>query len=229
MAELIGCDYSEIVAQSDEKLLRSMLKRANKLAPEHGFTPIVIVCNEENYEWLSHNCRLGRNIPQYREEQLSSVPDGAALLTQLIVDRRAEGFPESWRISEPFGGRAYTWFSEFYYLDGRVKDVLLAYIPTNCACDVFAWLPFNEYCGAPTATETVAVMRHWNKLYGAVPVVVGCNYIELSARELSYSEAVICAEEQYALAPNIVDKGLGSLSALVDTLMKSTVWSLWWD
>jgi len=37
------------------------------------------------------------------------------------------------------------------------------------------------------------------------------------------------AVEHYAVCPDNVDQGIGTVAALADSLTKSTVWWFWWD
>lgn len=224
MAALIGCDCSEIVGQRDGRLLRSMLKRARRLGAENGFTPVIIECSEENLEWLRELSRLGRCTAEYRERLTGSAVDGGLLLSELIEERRAEGtMPEPIGV---LGGAAQPELCECFQPDGTPKDVLIAYIPAKAPWEAVAWLP----CCSDVVSdgELISVMRYFYRQYGAAPTVIGCNYIELSAQPLSLDVAVRAAAEQYALAPDIVDKGIGSISALAGTLTKSTAWLLWW-
>ncbi len=226
LATLIGCDYSAVTGQRDDKLLRSMLKRAHKMGAENGFATVIIECSEDNFAWLRERAELKRNTPEYRQRILHQTSDGKQVLDTLISERKLDRGFETAVSFEPSVENAISPLIECFHLDGTPKDVMLAYIPTKKPYEALSWLP--PFTDIVSEGEMLAIMRWWYECYGAVPTMVGCNYIELSARKLSYDEALWVATEQYALAPNIVDEGVGSISALADTLMRSDTWLLWW-
>lgn len=75
----------------------------------------------------------------------------------------------------------------------------------------------------------VKVARYWYEKYSAVPAVIGHDTLEFIAKPVEKNDAMALAMEQYVLCPDIVDQGIGTVGALADTLMQSSVWFFWWD
>ncbi len=76
-----------------------------------------------------------------------------------------------------------------------------------------------------------AVLRSWEDRFGAVLVGVGFDTVTLAVQRppttLAHAERV--AAEQFALCPDLVQQGAGSIAALAEALVGSSTWSLWWD
>ena len=115
---------------------------------------------------------------------------------------------------------------------GRPKDkVFITILPTEAAWQAPIYLRFGGWNANPPPYVHAAAFRHWGETYGAVPVVIQSDTVEMlvadpasdrdAAREL--------ATQQYLYASDIVDQGVGDLSALAALLHKGGFWNFWWD
>ncbi len=53
--------------------------------------------------------------------------------------------------------------------------------------------------------------------------------LRVTRRPQSRAEALELAREHYIYCNDIVDQGLGTLSALAACLMANDLWEFWWD
>lgn len=106
---------------------------------------------------------------------------------------------------------------------GRPADALAA----------MGWTPGNWVDGVPQVT---AVLRSWEDRFGARLLAVGHDEFKLLAgrppRGLSTAQRV--AAELFALTADDFtcawdEEALTEVSEIADSLIRSPIWSLWWD
>jgi hypothetical protein len=110
-------------------------------------------------------------------------------------------------------------------------EVWLALVPTPRSSDVPAFLPFGAWNECPADEVHVAMLRRWEKAYGAELVCLSNDVMELRVprRPAQRDEAMRLAREQYVYCVDVVDQGVGDLAALAADRMVSPVWYFWWD
>lgn len=112
----------------------------------------------------------------------------------------------------------------------KETPLCLVEIPTVNPWEVFAWLPFGGWNDCPDSEDMMAVFQYWYEKYGAVPACIGFDTLEcIVPKPVSEADAMALAKEQYAFCSDIVEQGMGSISALAEELKQSTVWYFWWD
>lgn len=111
---------------------------------------------------------------------------------------------------------------------GRVHILL---IPTKFSWEIPAYLRWGDWNACPPPEYHVAALRSWHERYGVELVGINGDTMNLLAasRPKTRPLAIDFAREQYGYCPDIVDQGVGSISALAATLMASDWWYLWWD
>ena len=183
----------------------------------------------------------GKSKEQIREEARSNAcADGKRFIESLIRQRREdaeadggedfEDFTEEDVLRESCEGHAVRKFIGFRdYKDNSVKETILAYIPTTKPFEVFAWVPFGGWNECPPAEDMINISRYWYLKHNAVPAVISHDTLEFFCPPLDIKSAMETAVEHYAVCPDNVDQGIGTVAALADSLMKSTVWWFWWD
>jgi hypothetical protein len=117
-------------------------------------------------------------------------------------------------------------------LSGRPLDqVHILLIPTRSSWEVPAYLRWGGSNECPIAEHHVVAFRSWHERYGAE--IVGVNGATINARTsrrpAARPEALTLAREQFRYAPDIVEQGLNSISALAALLLQSDWWFFWWD
>ncbi len=228
--EYLGCKCEYFPpAESDDALMKAY-RTAFEKGKKNGFTPVIIVVDDTLTEWLTEINSEGKTPKQFREEVLSLPERDAAELFASLYESLVEDEEEGQDIGDISGGEPMTAFSGYRsYNDGSVTEAVLAYIPTSEPYEVFAWVPFGGWNECPDAPDMMTAARHWYQKYGAVPTVIGHDTLEFAAQAMSDEDALCVAKEQYALCPDIVWQGIGSVGALADSLKRSTVWFFWWD
>ncbi len=183
----------------------------------------------------------GKTREQIREEaRANACADGKRLIEELLEMRREDmeaddessylNFTEEDVLRESFEGHAVRKFIGFCdYNDNSVKETILAYIPTTKPFEVFAWVPFGGWNECPCAEDMISLARYWYLKHNAVPAVISHDTLEFFCAPLDIKSAMETAVEHYAVCPDNVDQGIGTVAALADSLTKSTVWWFWWD
>ena len=119
-----------------------------------------------------------------------------------------------------------------YWDYGTKKTIplILAEIPVQQPWEVFAYLPFGGWNECPDTERLMATAKYWFTKHGAVPSVVTHDILEFTLPQaVGREKAPVLAQEQYAWCADIVDQGVGSITALAQGLADSTVWYFWWD
>ena len=183
----------------------------------------------------------GKSREQILEEaRANACADGKKLIEELREMRREDmelddessylNFTEEDVLRESFEGHAVRKFIGFCDCnDNSVKETILAYTPTTKPFEVFAWVPFGGWNECPCAEDMISLARYWYLKHNAVPAVISHDTLEFFCAPLDIKSAMETAVEHYAVCPDNVDQGIGTVAALADSLTKSTVWWFWWD
>ncbi|MER7845763.1 DUF4253 domain-containing protein [Kitasatospora sp. NPDC096077] len=90
---------------------------------------------------------------------------------------------------------------------------------------------WNGTNGHGDSGEIAAVVRDWQRRFGARVVEVGSATLELSVAEppASRSQALRVAAEHAAFCPDNVFQGEGGLAGYAEGLVGANNWGFWWD
>ena len=232
----LGCECKVIPPAANDEFLFGEYVVAYQKGLKEGFTPVIIIADEVLADWFDDDIvSEGKTLEQYRKDILAKSSEGGE---QLIKDLDAERyeemeedeFDEEEIMGEVAGGEPLRKFISYRsFDDNSVVETILAYIPTTKPYEVFAWLPFGGWNECPNAEDMIKIARYWKEKYNATPVVIGHDTVEFQAPDLDKKTAIEVAKEHYAVCPDIVDQGVGTIGALADSLTKSIVWYFWWD
>ena len=152
-----------------------------------------------------------------------------------LLDERGE-WPERFEPRHEF------YLPEFW---GRKDGKVAMYLPV---CDepwmIPAHLRASKSNHLPSGVHQCAMLRRWNRIWGAEPVCCYGSFYELhvsrpptdrnAALNLAYEHAWLCYDrinqvspDPHALPPGNVNTGV--LERLAAALLNSSVWYLWWD
>jgi hypothetical protein len=108
----------------------------------------------------------------------------------------------------------------------------LALVPAARGADVPAVLGWTGPANRETDTGRIsAVLRSWEDRFGARLLALGPDWLELSvaAPPRTREHALTVAAEHFALCPDLVRQGAGSLRDYAEELPGAGSWHFWWD
>jgi Domain of unknown function (DUF4253) len=112
-----------------------------------------------------------------------------------------------------------------------LSKVELIVLPTEDWTAIPAYLNWGNWNGCPAPEYHVTALRSWRDRFGAE--LIGLSHdvmnIRVRRRPETREAALDLAREQYAYCSDIVEQGVGTLSALAAVLMESDWWYFWWD
>lgn len=117
-------------------------------------------------------------------------------------------------------------------LEGKPLDkVHILILPTKEAAAAPAYLRWGGWNACPAPEYHVAALRDWHRRYGAVPVGMTGDVINVRVerRPASRDEAIALAREQFLYCEDIVLQGTGTFAPLAAGLMRDDWWFFWWD
>jgi len=117
-------------------------------------------------------------------------------------------------------------------LGGRFRpQVLLALVPADQSWQVPAYLHYGGFESCPSAHVHVALLRHWQRAYGAELACLQAATLECKVeRPPSTREAALeLVEQQIAYCPAIAQQGAQSVEALAGILLTARTWHFSWD
>jgi hypothetical protein len=111
------------------------------------------------------------------------------------------------------------------------QRVHIALIPTDDWTTTPAHLRWGGWNECPAAEYHVAALRSWRDRFGIELVGMNPDTLNLRAARSpqTRTEALELAHEQYVYCNDIVDQGVGTISALAASLMADPWWYFWWD
>lgn len=246
----LGCPTEYFPPMPDDDPLRAALAYATRYGQRDGFVPVLIVEDETLWETLILNSDPENdgaedykfdpdNVYEYRKKLLANpVKDVSEILDRLIGERRCEAQDDEvdWNeeiLGKVVGGESIdhnAWWNSETKL---THPVILAKIPVKNPWEIFAWLPFGGWNDCPSPEDMMAIAKHWHEKYGAAPVVLSHDELEMSVPQaVPVHEALGLAQELYGVCPDVIDQGPedeATVGHLAASLSQSKLWYFWWD
>jgi len=112
-----------------------------------------------------------------------------------------------------------------------VERIWIAVMPIALPWESASAIEFGAWNECPTSEEHVVVMRYWFERWGAEPVAITSDTVEMLVDKPPHSqaEALALAWEHFAYCEDIVTQGVGTIEALAATLLEANTWFFWWD
>jgi len=117
-------------------------------------------------------------------------------------------------------------------LSGKPRDqVHILLLPTKNGWEAPAYLRWGDWNACPPPEYHVAALRDWHDRFGAELIGINGDTMNVKAknRPTDREQALSLARDFYGYCPDIIDQGVGTISALAAELMASDWWYLWWD
>ena len=116
-------------------------------------------------------------------------------------------------------------------LGRTLEKVNVALFPTDDWTTIPVHLCWGGWNACPHPEYHVAALRSWRDRFGAEPVGLGTDVMDVRVARppQSRAQALDLAREHYVYCSDIVDQGVGTLSGLAAQLLGNEWWSFWWD
>jgi hypothetical protein len=105
-------------------------------------------------------------------------------------------------------------------------------VATARLADLPGLLAWNDGVNSrPPSSELSAVLRSWEDRFGARLLRLGGATLDLLVERPPQDDrhAIYVAAEHYALCPDIIDQGVGTLTGHAKALVGAPLWHFWWD
>lgn len=122
--------------------------------------------------------------------------------------------------------------SPYHVLSGEAFDrVSLVLFPSKLGWEAAAYLGFGGWNSCPEPAMQVVLHKYWYEKYGAEPVCMSADVLEMRVLNPPETEAsaLELAKEQCIYCDDIVFQGVMTLDNLKKTLLNGQIWYFWWD
>ncbi len=160
-------------------------------------------------------------------DQIAAVVDASGVYSMSGKPERATPWP-----SAPTNAGPLTFIALSDVLTKQPhKRVVLSLIATNSPSTAPAWLGFGGWEDEPAPEILVAVLRDWNRRFGATPACITDETIECYVERPPQTEreSLALAAEQWLACEDIVGQGTQTIRSLAIELWRSPHWFFWWD
>ncbi len=228
--ETLGCECLLFENETDGDKIISSYKSLISEGKTKGFTPLIIVADDRLAEMLEDNFEDSSPAKYVYNTQIkdsySFFAERRDYYSDMLDDADSDEIPENC-----IGGID-TFSTHMDIISKKVCDeIIIAKIPTDKPWELALWFPMGGWNDCPLPEEQAAVFKYWYEEYGAYPAIVTGDtwelYVEKPVKDRR--TAAQLANEMYLFCTDIVDQGVGSISALAETLLDSSVWFFWWD
>jgi hypothetical protein len=195
----------------------------------NGFN-VILLGGEVDYNSLAENKSFSKSPVS---ELLQRVPkiDVEDWLSKR-VEEDSEAYQANlgeWPATPPDAGGV---SAHLEVLSRKPKSVVyLAKLPTGRNWEAPVYIGMGGWNACPDAVVLSAFAKRWEELYGAQIVSITRDVMEfiVTRPPTTRDAALALAKEQYLFCNDIVDQGVGDISALAATLLNAKYWYFWWD
>ena len=215
-------------SKADYEYVMDVYQQAVVQGEKEGFTPLLIPSDDVLDEYFGILKDDGYSLKDILKCEVQS---GKELLENLFKENTDGGIDEFDMEEfigefdyEPTGIKRYTAFAE--------QEILLLNVPTTKPWELVAYVPFGGWNDCPDVEKMMAICKHWYEKYGAVPVTISHDVMEMRVPQpVKQEEALQVAKEHFAFTPDRVYQctGTGTLSEVAKCIANSEIWYFWWD
>ncbi len=223
----LGCKYRIFSSDADYECVMNAYEEAFEQGQTEGFTPLLVPADEILEDFMGVLKDDGYSLQNVLNSESNS---GEELLKSRYDEYTSED--EEFDVDEFIGEFDYEPIVATRYTAFRGCEVLLLYIPTTKPWELVAYVPFGGWNECPDVEDMMAICKYWYEKYGAVPVTISHDVMEMSVpKPVTKEESLQVAKEHFAFTPDRVYQctGTGTLSEVADSLAVSKIWYFWWD
>ncbi len=228
------CEIFSSNAQYEEVM--DAYEQALQQGKEEGFTPLLVPADEVLEEYLGFIKDDGYSLKDILASELKSGEELLQERIQEYIDDDSE--LDETELYGEYDGEAevvdcYSAFEDFEEYDsGKIKETILFKVPTTKPWELAAYVPFGGWNECPAPDEMMAICKYWYEKYGAVPVTISHDIMEMHVpAPVEGAEALQVAKEHFAFCSDRVFQGTesGTLTELAACIEASEIWFFWWD
>lgn len=220
--------YEEVMDAYEEAVLQGK---------QEGFTPVLVPADETLDEYLGILMDDGYSLEKILKSKLQS---GEKILNKRFEEYAgdeldgsdgfdAEEFADELDV-EPEVVESYMAFRD--YSSKGIAETILFKVPTTKPWELVAYVPFGGWNECPDVETMMAVCKYWFEKYGAVPVTISHDVMEMRVpAPVAEKDAMQVAKEHFAFTPDRVFQGTetGTLGEVAACIAASKIWFFWWD
>lgn len=198
---------------------------------QEGFTPVLVPADNV----LEENLGILKEDGFSLEDVLKAEPESGEKILQGIWEADADGWTDLAGFigefdEEPETVDRFTVFQD--YRSRRNVETVLLKVPTVRPWELVAYVPFGGWNECPDVKEMMAICKYWFEKYGAVPVTISHDVMEMRVpTPVKKQDSLQAAKEHYAFDADRVEQctRTGTLSELAACIAASRIWYFWWD
>lgn len=238
MIEQLGYPNKVFAAGISYDAIMNVYEESMKRGETEGFTPVLVPVDDTLDDFFSILKEDGYSLENVLKKDIDAS-EGKRFLEQRFDEYHSDMEEDFEMTLEDFIGEyedepecidSYSSFLD--YQTNVAVETILFEVPTRNPWELVAYVPFGGWNECPEVEEMLAVCKYWYQKYGAVPVTISHDVLEMSVPSpVAEADALELAKEHYAFTPDRVDQGTSSntLSEVAECLKVSKIWYFWWD
>lgn len=230
----LGYPYQIFSAKASYEEVMDAYRQAALRGRQEGYTPVLVPTDTVLDEYLGILKDDGYILEDILKTELESGEELLKKRFEEYTGDESDGFD-----MEEFIGKfddaateidIYTVFQD-YRSKGIVETILLK-VPTTKPWELVAYVPFGGWNECPGVEEMMAVCKYWFEKYGAVPVTISHDVMEMEIpAPVPEQDSMQAAKEHFAFTPDRVFQctETGTLAEVAACIAASKIWYFWWD
>ncbi len=227
----LGYPYQIFSAKAGYEEVMGAYEQAVLQGQQEGVTPVLVPSDETLDEYFGILKDDGYSLEETLKAELKS---GEELLKKHFAEYTDEETNEldmdEFVGESDDGSEVVDRYTAFHNWSGGIVETILLKVPTTRPWELVAYVPFGGWNDCPDVEEMTAVCKYWFEKYGAVPVTISHDVMEMRVpAPVAEQDSMLAAREHFAFCPDRVYQGSGTLSALAKCIAASEIWFFWWD
>ncbi len=230
----LGYPYQIFSSKASYEEVMDAYEQAVLEGQQKGYTPILVPADDVLEEYFGILKEDGYSLEDTLKAELKS---GEELLKERFDEYMdetnetdMEEFVGEFDEAEPTAVDSYSAFLNFR--SEGITETMLLKVPTTKPWEIVAYVPFGGWNECPEVKEMMAVCKYWFEKYGAIPVTITHDVMEMRLpAPIARKDAMQVAREHFAFTPDRVYQctATSTLSELASCIAASEIWYFWWD